>query len=516
LKSKKPSRRPTVTVPFLAAFDDPQLLGPHAPSFGGWRTVSKVMDGLPLTPKEHELYVGATGRTKTPKEPVTELWVVGRRRDGKSYFTAARCTWKAAFIDYSSVLSPGELGVLLIVATDKRQGQVILDYIRGFLQRSPMLRQLITSETRETIELRDRRVRIEVRSPDYRRLRGITIVDAACDEIAFWRSEDRSYSPDAAVLAAIRPAMATIATASLLCASTPYSRTGELFRTFERFYGKKEDDPRVLVWWSNQVALNPTIDARVIEDALERDPVAAQSEWYAGWRADVETFAARDRVEAVVPPGVAERAPVPGQRYVGGLDAAGGSGSDAIAMAIAHGEQNLRVLDVVLERRPPFSPAAVVAEFAEVFRRYGVTTVQADTWGGGFVVEAFKAHGIQVEPVGRTKSEVFIELLPAINSGQVSLLDQPRLIAQLLGLERRAGRSGRDAVDHGPGGHDDAINAAGIALVGVKMGARLRPFAWKGPGAGVPRSIDFFETNGAPAPTRPVAPRFQNLNEMKW
>ena len=40
--------------------------------------------------------------------------------------------------------------------------------------------------------------------------------------------------------------------------------------------------------------------------------------------------------------------------------------------------------------------------------------------------------------------------------------------AQLVGLERRTARGGRDSIDHGPRGHDDVVNAAAGALVLLK------------------------------------------------
>jgi hypothetical protein len=55
--------------------------------------------------------------------------------------------------------------------------------------------------------------------------------------------------------------------------------------------------------------------------------------------------------------------------------------------------------------------------------------------------------------------------LPLINSRAVDLLDSDRLGGQLLGLERRTSRGGRDSVDHRVGGHDDLCNAAAGALV---------------------------------------------------
>jgi hypothetical protein len=50
------------------------------------------------------------------------------------------------------------------------------------------------------------------------------------------------------------------------------------------------------------------------------------------------------------------------------------------------------------------------------------------------------------------KSDLYRELLPAVNAGKVELLDHPRLMAQMVGLERRTGRG------------DDLANAAAGAL----------------------------------------------------
>jgi hypothetical protein len=45
----------------------------------------------------------------------------------------------------------------------------------------------------------------------------------------------------------------------------------------------------------------------------------------------------------------------------------------------------------------------------------------------------------------------------------VDLLEDARLLAQIVGLERRTARGGRDSVDHAPGAHDDVANAvAGV------------------------------------------------------
>jgi hypothetical protein len=62
-------------------------------------------------------------------------------------------------------------------------------------------------------------------------------------------------------------------------------------------------------------------------------------------------------------------------------------------------------------------------------------------------------------------SELYVDLLPFINSRAVDLLDNDRLAAQLVGLERRTARGGRDSIDNAPGRHDDLANAVAGALV---------------------------------------------------
>jgi hypothetical protein len=54
------------------------------------------------------------------------------------------------------------------------------------------------------------------------------------------------------------------------------------------------------------------------------------------------------------------------------------------------------------------------------------------------------------------------------------------VIAQLVGLERRTARSGRDSIDHAPGGHDDLSNViAGVcSLLLSGAGSYDRSLNW--------------------------------------
>jgi len=77
----------------------------------------------------------------------------------------------------------------------------------------------------------------------------------------------------------------------------------------------------------------------------------------------------------------------------------------------------------------------------------------------------FRKFGLNYDVAEKSKSELYLDLLPLINSRACDLLDHDRLVKQLTGLERKTTRGGRDSIDHGPGGHDDICNAVAGALV---------------------------------------------------
>ncbi len=129
-----------------------------------------------------------------------------------------------------------------------------------------------------------------------------------------------------------------------------------------------------------------------------------------------------------------------------------------MTLAIGHQEGDTSILDLVRERKPPFSPESVVQEFVADLRRYSVSTVYGDRYAGMWPRERFSVHGIDYETAEKNRSALYLELLALVNSGRCELLDHSRLISQLCALERRTGR-GKDSVDHGPGAHDDVISA---------------------------------------------------------
>ena len=210
--------------------------------------------------------------------------------------------------------------------------------------------------------------------------------------------------------------------------------------------------------------MNPTVPQSFIDAEYEKDAVSAEAEYGAQFRTDIESYISREAVEAAVDWSVLEREPVNSKSYVAFTDPSGGSG-DSYTIAVAHVEDGIGILDCLREVRPPFSPEAVTSEFADLLKSYRITKVSGDRYAGEWPREQFRKHGITYEPSEDPKGILYLNLLPLLNSGKVRLLGNRRLVTQLIGLERRTSRAGRDSIDHAPGAHDDVANAVAGALL---------------------------------------------------
>jgi hypothetical protein len=458
-------------VNIIQAMKDPGLFGRHfqGESWDPWRTFLKALFALEINEAEREAFNLHCGGRPLPSEPVREAWLVVGRRGGKSLIAALTAVYLATFKDYRPHLAAGERATIMAIAADRRQARVIFRYVSGFLE-SPMLSGLVEKQTQESIDLTNR-VSIEIHTASFRSTRGYTLAACLADECAFWRSEE-SANPDTEIIGAIRPGLATLPGSVLLGLSSPYARRGLLWKMHHRHFGKPSP---ILVWQAGTRHMNPAFPQSVIDQALEEDEPAAKAEYLAQFRHDVEDFVSRETLEAATSPGRAVLPPLSELTYRAFVDPSGGS-ADSFTLAIAHAEKGKQVLDLVAERRPPFSPEAVVLEFAAILKQYRVHSVSGDRYAGEWPREQFRKAGIEYRPAEKTKSELYAALLPLLNSGQVELLDNPRLQAQLLNLERRTSRGGRDSIDHGPGGHDDLANAAAGALVSAKLAPRCQIF----------------------------------------
>ena len=454
----------------LEALRDENLFAPHMgslDSWAPWETFLASAFALPLP--DADLFTQCTGRAASPAKPVKEAWMVVGRRGGKSRITALIATFLACFHDYGAHLSPGEIGLVTVLATDRMQARVIMRYIQSFIKDTPLLATMVVKTSAESIEL-DNCITIQVTSCTIRAPRGYTVVAALCDEIAFWRSDDTA-NPDTEILTSLRPAMSTIPNAMLICLSSPYARRGAMWDAHRKFYGHDSGD--VLVWQAPTWVMNPTISQSFLHREKERDPLAFQSEYAAQFRSDISAALDTDWIDAAL---CLKNLDVPRSHnprpYVGFADMSGAR-SDSATLAIAHCEPNQPCVMVDLLRRwsPPFSPESVVKEMAETLAKYGLYSVTGDNYSAELTVELFSKAGVDYRSSDDSASNLYLQAVPLFTTGILRAPDHPVLRAELTALERRTRASGRDLITHPPGGHDDLANAACGAAVGARRAA---------------------------------------------
>jgi hypothetical protein len=462
-------------VPMREALADPDLLGTvlPGPTWAAWRALLIGMMGEALTNEERGVFQKLTGRPAEPMQRVEEFWGVIGRRGGKTRAGATLLVYIGCLCDHTDSLAAGERGLGLLLAQNMRQAGVAFGYAAGIFETVPLLGGMVAGRTADTISLSNR-IDLEIRPASFRGLRGPTYIMVLGDEVSFWYTDQDSANADTEILNAVRPGLATTG-GPLIVISSPYARRGEVWSTYRRHFGP-DGDPQILVAQGVSRDLNPSLPQSVVDRAIERDPAAASAEYLAQFRSDLEEFITREVLDAVTVVGRYELPPHRRVTFHAFIDAAGGSGSDSMTLAIAYADGDKGILAALDEQKPPFSPDVTVERFATRLKSYEITSAEADRWGSAWVAERFQTHGIQITPAEKTKSQLYAECLPLLNSNRVELLDHPRLISQFLGLERKTTRgSGKETIDSAPGAHEDLANAAAGALL---KSVRAAPSLW--------------------------------------
>jgi hypothetical protein len=429
-----------------------------------WMSILRATYGLPVNSANgRRILREVTNRDPDllPKDGFdTALFLTGRR-SGKSKIAAIVGAFEAALSGREERLSKGEQGVVAIVSPTKRQSQIVKSYLRSLFN-VPALQQEIVSETAGSFDLSNG-VRIEVMAGDWRSVRGYTLLAAIVDEICFMgHTEESKVKSDAELVRALLPALATCG-GRFVGISSPYARKGWAYRQWKKHFGN--DASSTLIVNCPSRTLNPQLPQKIVDEALAEDYASARAEYFGEWRDDVAAFLSRPIIEAVTVKG---RDYLPHDRhtkYSAFVDVAGGaSGGDDAALAIVHRKGRKIIVDLVRRWPPPHNPHQVISEMSVNLKTYGVTRCKGDRYSAQFAVASFAACGIKYEHSEMNRSELYLEALPKITSGEVELLDDERLLDQFANLERRTRSGGRDIVDHPSGGADDLCNACSGAI----------------------------------------------------
>jgi len=454
---------PAPVMNIITALDDPDLFGRFFPgdSWSGWHTVLKAAFALPMDDSETAFFQSVAGNRLAPEQVVRELWLIAGRRAGKDSIASAVAAFAAATFNQQNKLRPGERAVVMCLAVDRDQARVILNYIRSYFTDIPLLAGMLTRETAVGFELNNG-IDIAILTNNFRSVRGRAVLLAVFDELAYWRDESSS-APDEELYKAIVPALASIPGSMIIGISSPYRKSGLLYKKYKKHFGQNDD---VLVIQAPTRTLNPLISQDLIDRELADDPAGADAEWMANFRNDIGGWLDISLIDAAVDYGITVRPPVSSfHKYTAAADPSGGSGKDSFTAAISHNEKGMAVLDCLIEIKPPFNPIEAVDQVAAMLRAYELKEITGDAYAASWVVSAFASCGITYRHSERNRSEIYRDAMPLFTSGRARILDIQKLISQFGSLERKTSSMGRDKIDHGPNGHDDLCNSAALSMV---------------------------------------------------
>jgi hypothetical protein len=247
-------------------------------------------------------------------------------------------------------LRPGEKVVIMCLACDRSQAQIVFGYISAYSRAIPALQALVVGSTRSMISLNNA-VTIEVHTNSFRAVRGRSLLCCIFDELAFWLDEISS-DPDTEVYNAVTPPR-THAESMLIMISSAHRRSGLLYQRWSKYFGQDKDN--VLVVRGSTLQFNSSFDAETIERSLAEDREKYGAEYL--WRDDLSAFLSRELLESLVDRHIIAPPPVANVQYVCGCDASGGR-ADSLTAAISHREKDGSVLlDALFERKSPFNPS---------------------------------------------------------------------------------------------------------------------------------------------------------------
>ncbi len=449
----------------IDAIRDPNIIGDTlAPA---QEAALKAVYGLDMNGDQLALARAMSGGAWEPGPEQREAVFICGRRSGKSDKIAANVAIYEAFFRNHD-LSPGETGVVLLLAQNMRQAKVVKGYVEGKIERSPVLRRHVVAKRAQELEL-DNGITIAIHPSSFRSIRGLSVVCCICDEIAFWWTEDNYANPDVEVVRAVRPAMATFPHGKLLMVSSPYTMSGVLWDAWRA----RDIDPHVLVWHAPTRLMNPTVPESFLEREQTRDPENFRREYEAEFTEAISSFLPAESIQACVVEGRTEMPPNEKVYHVAAVDAA--YKGDRFTMAIVHydRERKVAVLDRLAgwqgSRQTPLRLSDVMPQIEALCDQYGVREVFGDQFGAEPLKDAFSRHSLYYEELtftNQSKADIYATLRTRILDGTIELLDHEDSLKELRGLELENLPGGGIRIGHArhSRGHDDYADAVALAV----------------------------------------------------
>jgi len=380
----------------------------------------------------------------------------------------------------------------VILLSHKKEGAIeILDMIKGFVNKSPILKHCIDPEGKQTDEqlslsfpyisaetgyVEPSKVVVKAGVASSKTTRGTAACAVLCDEISYWQLEEALKETDVKILNAVRQNMKQFGKKAILVKlSSPGIKQGVLYNEHQR-------------WLINDLPSNYQIFKA---PSWVWNTILSPEEYIIEWQYDADNFDAELRanfVDAIsdffnvemlelcvaknitfLTPEVEEGEVI----YKAAIDAAFKNDTFTFSI-VGHTEAQIRQYVIKGwegEKGPDGKKISVkVADIAEycknICQQYGIEEISADQFAFQPLKELFEQQGLTLveRPFSQTyKKKIYFNLKRLVNSGQIQLLDHPKMLKELKQLIVEQTSNGNIKIGHPNGGSDDYADSLAIA-----------------------------------------------------
>lgn len=430
-------------------------------------TILLASRGEVLTDAQAALFERHAGRAwPGPGEPPHEVHLVTGRQSGKTGRVGATLSLEAAFNPATTEgLEPGYSRHIATVAPTRRQARIAYDRVRALVQERPALRVHLEGEpTNQEISL-DFGIKVGVWAARGAYLRGLQARLLLLDEAAFLPAEGPRADLD--LIEAVRPGMAMVPNAQIVCITSPWAQVGYVFEAYRR----RSEFADVFVFQAASWELNPAIPQRFLDRERARDPELFQREYGGEFVSTISAYLPAASIEACVVSGRKQLPAEPGKRYVCAIDQA--YRQDRFALAVGHQEGDRVVVDLLHSWIPGRGRAlrleSLLPELKALIQPYGINVLLGDQFAADAFREVLRREGMDYGERTFTtdsKRNMYASLKAGIVGEAVELLDHDASLRELRTLEARVTPAGnvRIAAPEVAGFHDDFADVLAILV----------------------------------------------------
>lgn len=443
-------------------------------------------DLVPVQMTEVELYKFMTDKdydvTKIKiKNKVN--FIIGRR-GGKTTLSSMLAIYCAIITNWKPYLQKTPFATVLVLSHSKEFSDEILEIVRNFIESSPVLKRLINTRKKNTINTMNlsipfiekgkivySRVQIKVGAASSKTTRGIAACAVLCDEIAFWNLDENMKETDEKIMRAVRPATKQFGKkAFLIKLSSPGIKQGVLYSEYQK-WNKDTLPTSYAVFKAPSWVWNTILPKEEFIDEFLLDQDGFDTEYRANFVDSLSNFILPEFVDLAVvknrkfQPPEAKKSPVV---YRAAIDAA--YKKDAFTFSVVGHFEN-RIKQYVLmgwegSKKNPVQAKEVAEYIRTIIKEYGIDEVAADQYSFEPLREIFAQYGITLVEKTFTltfKKQIYFNLKRLVHSQQIDLLDHEKLTKEIKELVIEQTGSGQIRIGHPAGGSDDYADSTAIA-----------------------------------------------------